>query len=180
MIPVNGKITVKVDMKQKNTFKLGDITVSTALKFETNYREKSPVVGLIIEGNRFIKPGQIAIFHHNHFYPPSPYFVQDDLFSVPFNQTVFGVLTEDGKIKPMCGNIICERIDIPTPLPVPIEHRKTYIDRVKVLDAGSQPYQPGQLIFHKPNAGYDIVYNYNGVEIRVTKVHSDFIVGYVK
>jgi hypothetical protein len=63
---------------------------------------------------------------------------------------------------------------------LPVEQRKTYIDRVKVLDAGTQPYQPDQLLFHTPNAGYDIVYNYNGVEIRVTKVHSDFIVGFVK
>lgn len=180
MTPVNGKIVVQVDMKQKDTFKLGDITVSTALKYETNYREKSPVVGLIVEGNRYVKPGEIAIFHHNHFYPPSPYFLMDDLFSVPFNQTVFGVLTDDGKISPMCGNLICERVEIPSFLALPVEQRKTYTDRARVIDAGTQPYKPGQLIFHKPSAGYDIVYNYNGVEIRVTKVHSDFIVGFVK
>lgn len=180
MIPVNQKILVRVNMRQKDTFTLGDVTVSTALKFETNYRERSPVVGLIVEGNKQIKAGQIAIFHHNHFYPPSPYFVQDDLFSVPFNQTVFGVLTDEGGISPMCGNIICERVKIPTPLPVSPEHEKTYIDRAIVLNAGPQPYQKGQLIFHKPHAGYDIVYNYQGVEKRVTKVHADFVVGYIK
>lgn len=180
MKTVNNRVLVRVDMKQKDTFSIGGVTVSTALKFETNYRERSPVVGLIVEGNKFIKPGEIAIFHHNHFYAPSPYFLMDDLFSVPFNQTVFGVLTTEGKIKPLCGNIICERIEIPSFLPLPIEHRKIYLDRVKVIDAGNLPYEAGQLIFHTPSAGYDIVYNYNGVEIRVTKVHSDFIVGFVK
>lgn len=167
-------------MKQKDTFTIGGITVSTALKYETNYRERSPVVALIVEGNRFIKPGQIGIFHHNHFYPPSPYFVENDLFSVPFNQTVFGVLTDEGAINPMCGNIICERVEIPTPLPVPPEYRKTYLDRAIVLDAGTQPYKKGQLLFHKPSAGYDIVYNYQGIEKRVTKVHADFVVGYIR
>lgn len=180
MIAVNERILVQVNMKQKDTFSMGGITVSTALKFEKNYRERSPVVGLIIEGNKHIKAGQIAIFHHNHFYQPSPYFVQDDLFSVPFNQTIFGVLTIEGTIKPMCGNIICERVEIPTPLPIPVEFRKTYLDRVKVLDAGTEPYKPGELLFHKLSAGYDIVYNYQGIETRVTKVHSSFVVGVVK
>jgi hypothetical protein len=166
-------------MRQKDTISIGDITVFMALKFEPNYRERSPVVGEIIEGNKLIKSGQIAIFHHNHFYAPSPYFVQDDLFSVPFNQTVFGILTQDGDIEPMCGNIICERIEIPTFLPLPPEHRKTYIDRVRVLNPGTLSYPIGHIIFHTPNAGYDIVYNYNGAEKRVTKVHSDFVVGYV-
>jgi len=167
-------------MKQKDTFTIGGITVSSALKFETNYRERSPVVGLIVEGNRFIKPGQIALFHHNHFYPPSPYFLMDDLFSVPFNHTVFGILTEEGEIKPMCGNMICQRVEIPTFLPVPVEQRKKYTDRAIIIDPGTQPYKKGQLIFHKPSAGYDIVYNYNNMEIRVTKVHADMVVGFIK
>lgn len=171
---------VQVNMKQKDTFSIGGITVSTALKFETNYRERSPVVGLIVEGNRLIKAGEIGIFHHNHFYQPSPYFVENDLFSVPFNQTVFGVLTPEGTIKPMCGNIICERVEIPTQLPLPPELRKKYVDRAIVFDAGTQPYEKGQLIFHKLHAGYDIVFNYQGIEKRVTKVHADFVVGYIK
>lgn len=167
-------------MKQKDTLIIGDIIVSTALKFESNYREKSPIVAQIEKGNKWLKEGEIICCHHNHFYPPSPYYLMQDLYSIPFDKSIFGVFKEKGKINPMCGNMICERVEIPTFLPVPIEQRKTYIDRAVIINPGTQPYEKGQLIFHKPNAGYDIVYNYNGMEIRVTKVHSNFVVGFVK
>lgn len=179
MKPVNNKILVRVDMAQKDHISIGGIKVRTALPFEHNYREKSPVVGIIIEGNPYLKEGEIAIFHHNHFYPPSPYFLMDDLYSVPFNKTVFGVLDEKGDINPMCGNIISERVFMEYSIPVPVEHMKTHINRVKVINPGQTPYKPGQLIFHRPNAAYDIVYNWNGIEKRVTKVHEDMVVGMI-
>lgn len=179
MKPVNNKILVRVDMAQKDHISIGGITVRTALPFEHNYREKSPVVGVIVEGNPYLKEGQIAIFHHNHFYAPSPYHLMGDLYSVPFNKTVFGVLNENGGIIPMCGNIMSERVLIEYEIPVPVEQRKTHLNRVKVINAGLLPFKPGQLIFHRPNAAYDIVYNWNGIEKRVTKIHEDMVVGMI-
>lgn len=176
---VQGRILVQVNMKQKDEFTVGGITVKAALPFETNFREKSPVVGLILQGNAYVKEGDLGIFHHNHYYPPSPYYLQDDLFSVPFNKTLFGIIDKDGEIQPMCGNIICERVPVEYSMPVPVEHRKTHIDRVRVTRPGLEPYKPGQLIFHRKNAGYDIVYNWNGIEKRVTKIHTEMVVGVV-
>lgn len=175
----NSKIIVRVDPTQKNEIKIGDITMTTALLFENNYREKSPVVGVIVQGNEFVKEGQVALFHHNSFYLPSPYHIGDDLFIVPFNKTFFGILNEDGEIEPMCGNIICERVPVEYAMPVPVEQQKTHTDRARVVNPGETPYKPGGLIFHRPNAGYDIVYNWLGEERRRTKVHDSMLIGFI-
>lgn len=175
----NSKIIVRVDPTQKNEIKIGGVAMTTALLFDNNYREKSPVVGVIVQGNEFVHEGQVALFHHNHFYLPSPYHIEDDLFSVPFNKTLFGVLDEEGRINPMCGNIICVRVPVKYNMPVPIEEQKTHIDRAFVVNPGQTIYDPGQLIFHRPHAGYDIVYNWKGEERRRTKIHEDMIIGYL-
>lgn len=181
MTPVNGKILVRCNMRQKDEMTINGVTIKMALPFEMNYREKSPVIVQVVTGNKWVKEGDVLIVHHNTLYTPSPFFLGGDLFSIPFNgKIVFGKLNEDGILTPMGGNIFCQRVDIPTPFPLPIEQRKTYIDRAIVKDAGTLTYKPGQLIFHTPNAGYDIVYNYNKVEIRVTKVNSDFVIAYIK
>lgn len=173
----NSKIIVRVDPTQKNEIKVGGVVMTTALLFENNYREKSPTVGVIVRGNEFLKKGDVALFHHNHFYMPSPYWIGDNLFSVPFNKTVFGTLDEDGSITPMCGNIICQREPIEYNMLVPVEERKTYTDRALVVNPGETPYEWGQIIFHRPHAGYDIVYNWGGKERRVTKVHEEMVIG---
>lgn len=175
----NSKIIVRVDPTQKNEIKIGGITMTTALLFENNYREKSPTVGIIVQGNEHVREGQVALFHHNSFYLPSPYHIEDDLFSVPFSKTFFGILNEDGEIEPMCGNIICDRVPIEYAMPVPMEQQKTHIDRAVVVNPGELPYKSGELIFHRVHAGYDIVYNWFGEERRRTKVSDDMVIGYV-
>lgn len=175
----NNKLIVRVDPNQKNEITIGGITLTTALLFENNYRERSPVVGVIVHGNEVLKEGDVALFHHNHFYQPSPYWVGDDLFSVPFNKTIFGKINENGEIYPLCGNIICERIPIKYAVPVPIEEQKTHTDRAMIKNPGQALYWPGELIFHRPHAGYDIVYNWFGEERRVTKVHEEMVIGYL-
>lgn len=178
MKAVNQKVLVRVNMKQKDTLKIAGVTVSTALLFETNYREKSPTVAEVIEGNGYLNPGEIILCHHNTFYTPSPYHLQDDLFAIPAtSKIVFAVVNKDGSLFPSTGNIICSRVEIPSPIPLPPEKIKTYIDRAIVTKGAG--YKAGQLIFHRPHAGYDIVYNVNGVEYRVTKVPSEQVTGVV-
>lgn len=178
--PANNKLVVRVDPNQKNEIKIGNTVLTSALLFENNYRERSPVVGVIVHGNDVLKEGDVALFHHNHFTQPSPYWIRDDLFSVPFNKTIFGILNEEGEIEPLCGNIICERVPIETDMPVPVEEQKTYTDRARVVNPGLvKPYKAGELIFHRPFSGYDIVYNWLGEERRVTKVHEEMVIGYL-
>lgn len=173
----NSKIIVRVDPNQKNEIKIGGITMTAALLFENNYREKSPVVGVIVNGNEYLKEGQVALFHHNHFHMPSPYWIGDTLFSVPFNKTIFGVLDENGEITPMCGNIICERVPIEYAIPVPIEERKEYIDRVIVENGGETEYKKGDYLFTRPHSYYQIVYHWNNIEKRIHKVHESMVCG---
>jgi len=166
-------------MAQKDTITIGGVTIKTAHNFHSNYREKSPVVAEVVSGNHKLKSGDVIICHHNHFYAPSPYFLEDDLFSIPFNKQIFGVLDNDGYLTPLNGNVFGNRVEIPTPLPLPPELRKTYIDRVEVTDGRATKYKRGETILHKKNAGYDICYMWDGVEKKVTKVMDEMIVGVI-
>lgn len=177
MIPVNNKILVRVNLKQKDTMLVGGVELKTATSFDDNYRERSPVVAEVVTGNIFLKSGDIIICHHNHFYSPSPYYLQDDLFSIPFNKTVFAKVNKKGKLSPICGNMIGQRVPVKTELELPPEHQQKYIDRLFITDRGWTSYKNGTTILCRPNAPYDIVFNFNGVEKRVTKVPEDQVVG---
>lgn len=166
-----------MDMEQKNSMTLGDITVKMASIYETNYREKSPVVGTIAETNEFLREGQIAVFHHNNFYLPSPYHLYEDLFSVPMGKTIFGVLDENGNINPTFGNMICERIEVETPFPVPPDQKKFHINQYRVLDGGWTVFRKEDTVFTRPHSGYEIIYIWDSMEKRVVKVDSDMVCG---
>lgn len=165
-------------MAQKNMLKIGDMVVRSALPYETNYREKSPVVAEVVEGNKTVRKGQIILSHHNNYYPPSPFYLHGDLFAIPANHTIFCIVHPDGNLKPIYGNILCKRVEIPSILPLPQEQRKTYIDRVIVTNPGDTAYQEGDILFHRLNAAYDIVYNINKVENRITKLHEEWVIGF--
>lgn len=177
MKPVNNKILVRVNLKQKDTMLIDGIQLSTATKFESNFREKSPVIAEVVSGNSLLKKGDIIVTHHNHFYEPSPYHLQLDLYSIPFNRTIFAKVSKNGKLSAMCGNIIGERVPIKTEFEQPVEHQKKYVDRLLITDRGDTSYKNGTTIICRPNAPYDIVLNWNGVEKRITKVPSDQVVG---
>lgn len=178
MKAVNNRILVKVNMEQKNSIMVGGIMLSTAIRFETNYREKSPVLAEVIEGNTRLPKGTIICCHHNHFYSPSPYQLEDNLFSIPFNKTIFATVNKNGVLSAICGNVLGERVKkISMGF---VEHTEFYVDRLLVKDKGWTSYKENSTIICRPNAPYDIVYNWNGVERRVTKVSEDMICGYLK
>jgi hypothetical protein len=106
--------------------------------------------------------------------------MQDDLYSIPFNKTIFARVSKDGKLSAMCGNVLGDRVEIKTDLNLPPEFKKTYIDRLLVTDKGWTTFKNGTTVICRPNAPYDIVYNWGGVEIRKTKLDSDMICGFLK
>jgi len=177
MIPANNKIIISVNNSQKDYKKIGNVEVMAALLFEKNYRERSPVVAEVVSGNDVVEAGDVLLIHHNLCYLPSPYHLYDDLFSVPFSSVLFAKIKKDGSLEPVCGNLICKRVEIETPIPLPPEQIKTYINRAIVVDGGGTKYKKGQLIFHRPHAGYDICYVLNGEQYRVTKVDSTQVCG---
>jgi len=179
IFPTNDKILVRVDMSQKDTMTLNGVTVSTAILFEKNYREKSPVVACVVEGNEWVKENDILLCHHNLFYDPSPHYLYDDLFTIPANKLLFAVVGSKG-LTPIYGNILCERVDKPSLLLVPEERREKYTDRVKVVNGGYTPYKPGDLLFTRPYSFYEIVYILNGIERRIHKCHEDMVCGILR
>lgn len=177
MKAVHDRVIVRVDAGQKDEMIMGDVVVKMAHLFETNYREKSPVIAEIIQGNEYLSKGDIVVTHHNHFYQPSPYYLYDDLFSIPFNKTIFGKFDLQGNLYPLCGNMICEYVYPKTEFLLPEEERKPYTNRYRVVDPGWTNYKKGQLIFTRPHAGYEIIYHWNRAEKRCLKIDSDQICG---
>lgn len=180
MKSANGKLLVSVNIEQKDEMVIGCIVLKMATLYEKNYREKSPVICQAEEDNDFIRKGQVIICHHNHFYEPSPYFIEGNLYSIPVGKTMFAILNMDGSLNPICGNILCDRINIPTLLEVSPEHREQYINRLIVTDGGWTMYKQGDIVFTRPHSYYEIVYTINGQEHRVHKCDSEMVMGVVK
>lgn len=179
MIPTHNKIIVRVNQSQKDAVIIGEMSFKTANLFESNYRIKSPTIAQVVEGNNIVKAGQIILCHHNLIFKTSPHFIGDDLFSLPFNNTLFATVQANGEIEPICGNIIVKKIEIPTFLPVPDDQIKHYINRYEVVNKGDTKYSPGAIVLTRPHAGYDIIYNTNGIQKSITKVNSAMICGFV-
>jgi hypothetical protein len=181
MNPVNDKIVVRSNLAQKDFVVIDGIEFKMANLFEVNYREKSPVLAEVVHGNEYLVSGDIVVCHHNTFYEPSPYFLYDDLFSIPANGNIlFFSIDKNGELKSLYGNIVCQRIVIDSYLPLPPEQQKTFTTKSLVKEGGSTRYKQGQTIFHRPHAAYDVVYIYNGIEKRVTKVAEFQVCGYLK
>lgn len=179
MVPA-GRLLVRVDLAQKNAMRIGDITVLTATKYDTNYRERSPVIAEVVNGNEHLNAGAYILCHHNHFYAPSPYHLQDDLYSIPANHTIFAILSPSGEVSPVYGNVLAAKVEIETPIRVPPEFREYHKDRGLILDGGWTEFQPGDLVFTRPSAIYEIVYIWGEVEKRICKINSEMICAIVE
>lgn len=180
MIATNNRILARVDMAQKDTMMIGDVKCVTATKYETNYREKAPVIAQVVETNDRLNKGDFIICHHNHFYDPSPYHLQDDLYSIPANHTIFAILQPSGELSPVYGNVLADKVEIENLLPVPPEYRKFHKDRGLILDGGWTKFQPGDLVFTRPSAIYEIVYIWGDIEKRICKINSEMICAVVE
>lgn len=175
MIATNKRVLVRVDLAQKNKVVFEGVEFVTALLYETNYREKSPVVAQVVQGNDRLNKDDYILTHHNHFYHPSPYHLQDDLYSIPANHTIFAVLHSSGELTPVYGNVLAAKVEVESFLPVPPEFRKYHTDRGLILDGGDTGFKPGDLVFTRPSAIYEIVYIWGQKEFRVCKINSEMI-----
>lgn len=175
--PVNNKVLVSVNLEQKDYFSIGSTKLKNAISFAVNYRERSPTIAFVEQGNDILHAGDLLLTHHNLFQMPSPYHLYDDLFSVPFSKVLFAKIYSNGDIAPLCGNLICKKIEKPTSIPVP--NPEYYINKYEVLDGGWTKFKEGDVVLTRPYSGYEIVYILNGEEKRVVKVDSDMICGYI-
>jgi hypothetical protein len=180
MKSVNNKIIVSCDASQKDSAIIAGSVFSFALKYEVNYRLRSPTIATVVEGNNFVRKGDVLLCHHNLFYLPSPYHIYENLFSVPYSKVLFAKVLEDGSLLPICGNILGDKVDIETPLPVPPDQRKQYDDRMVVTDAGYTKYKIGDMLFTRPSATYEIIYNWDNQRRSAIKISEDMVCGILR
>lgn len=180
MIATNNRVLVKVDMEQKTSMMIGGVKFAMATKYETNYREKSPVIAQVVNANDRLNKGDFLLCHHNHFHHPSPYYLQDDLYSIPANHTIFAILHPSGELSPVYGNVLAAKVEVESLLPVPAESRDFHKDRGLILDGGWTDFKPGDLVFTRPSAIYEIVYIWGATEERICKINSEMICAVVE
>lgn len=180
MIAVHDRVIVSVDQAQKDSILIGDTKVLLPQKYQTNYREKSPVIAQVVDANDRLNKGDFLLCHHNHFHLPSPYHLYDDLFSIPANHTIFAILHPTGDLSPVYGNVLASKVEVETSLPVPAEYRTHHKDRGLVLDGGWTDFKPGDLVFTRPSAIYEIVYIWGHIEKRICKINSEMICAVVE
>lgn len=179
MIGANGKILVKVDLEQKSTTVINGVEIIMASKYDNNYREKSPVLAEVIVGNGIVVNGDILLCHHNLFYLPSPHHLYDNVFSIKTGSTIFAKIDKAGCLIPLYGNVLCDRIEKKTEIPLPPEQIEKHTDKVVVTNGHGTAFKNGDILLTRPHSYYEIVYMYDGVERRVHKCNTEMVCGVV-
>ncbi len=171
MKPTERRIIVYCDLEQKGTILVAGKSFHCVPKFATNYREKSPVVAVVKDGNGKIPNETIIIAHYTYFYGDSHYALGDGLFSIPFSENIFCTIDNQGNAHSIGGNIIAQRVEkkLPGDLRQPPANYKNYKDRLIILSDG-EGFTAGQMVFTIPLSDHEIVYHWEGQERRVIKV----------
>lgn len=178
MKAVNNKILVTSDVSQKDYFLLGDISVKSPVLFDTNYRQRSPVMCQVSEATKDFPKGTILLCHHNTFYLPSPYHVYGNIFSIPCNgNVIFAKFNADGSLYPLFGNMFCRQSEIHSTFALPEKEKKYHSDRAIITEPGLCNYKKNDLVFTRPSAAYEIVYTFHGKKQGQFKVHESMVAG---
>lgn len=176
MKPANDKILVEVDYSQKCKVTGESGVFLLAKEFNTNRRESNPVVCRVIEGNNNVPRGTLLLVHHNRFVENSPHHLEENLYSLAYNESIFARIDEDGNAHSLCDNIMVSHYYdsdsslIPDYLKRPNKHKYIVI-------SNGYGFKKGQVIFAYEFANYEIVYVFKGVEHRVIKIKKSDIVG---
>lgn len=179
MIAVQNHIVVRVNLDQNSESIIGGNKMKTGRIYNENFREKNPVVAEIVEGLGELKTGLFIVCNYNYFEEDSPLLLTDNLYSIPVNEEIFAIVRKDGALKPVCGNVLVERIMKQTATTIPYELKKPHINQ-GVVSASNEGFYKGQHIFWLPFSDYEIVYHWEGHERRAVKVHKTEITGYLK
>lgn len=176
--PANQKLIVSVQYDQKESIDIGGDKIHLAKSFSSNRRESMPVLCKVVEGNADISRETFLLVHHNRFAETSPHHLGDNLYSLAYNTAIFAKLDEYGNPIGLCDNIFVEHMmddhDI-----VPLRLQSVNPFKYKVLNDGFG-YFKGDVIFCYEKSNYEIIYVWNRVERRVTKVTKNDIVGKIK
>ena len=176
MYPANKKILVAVEYSQKESVDIGGQKLLLAKDFSTNRRESHPVVAQVVDGNGHLPDGTFLIVHHNRFVETSPHHLEDNLYSLAFNESIFAFLDNHGNAQSLCDNIIVEHLYSDENNLLPDYLKKADKFKYRVLSEGGG-FEKGDEIFCYEKSDYEIVYIFKGVEHRVVKVAKRDVVG---
>lgn len=176
MKPTNDKIVVRVEADQKFKIEVNGLDFLLAKEYNNNRREKNPVVCEVVTGNSKIKKGTFLLIHHNRFAEHSPYELEEGLYAIPYDRSIFARIDENGEPHSLNGNIIAKRVEKQASVEVAASYKKNYFDRVIILNNG-YGYKKGDEVFTFQYSDYEIVYVWKGEEKRVVKVFVEDICG---
>jgi hypothetical protein len=176
MEAINGNILVRVNLEQNREMKVGETSFKTGKRYNENFRERVPVVAEVVQGNDLFNKGDFIVTVYTHFDDESPFYLFDDLYSIPVDEQIFAKILFDGSLEPVCGNVLVSRTIKTYSLETPIDLVKTHTDRGWVI-TNSAWHKVGEFILWLKMADYEIVYTWQGIEHRAIKVHKDEIVG---
>lgn len=179
MKPKKNHVILKVNLSQKDSIKVGDADFQLVPKFTTNYREKNPVAGVVVDGGKAIKKGTILVCHHNLFREDSPFRIFDDYFSIPVNRNIFLRIDENGEPHGMYGNVVAERLEPESFFDIPTSYKKSIDNRVRILENGEGLLKGDEVLMLKWG-DYQCVYMWNGIEKRVIRLFFEDIVAVIE
>jgi hypothetical protein len=178
MIPVENKILVSVDVNQKAKINANGSELFISKEFSNNRRESNPIICKVEHGNKKVLRETFLLVHHNRFVEGSPHHVEDNIYSLAWNESIFAKLDENGEAHSVCDNIIVDYVFDENEL-VPEQLKKPNKNKYKVRQRGFG-FKENQIVFAYPFANYEIIYVWKGVEKRVLKLKKSDIVAKIK
>jgi len=185
MTPTADNIIIRsnLDQKQSISFTREDGSVMKLAfipnrhRYETNGIVTNPVVAEVMIANRdyhHIKAGDHIILHHNIIFNKAMEIETDEvnqvrIQAIPVDRWIMGKIV-DGEVVPFPDNVVCERTEEPVDggmFIIPESAKKNSGSICKVLSV-SEALQlvPGDFIVIKKWADYEVVYMWEGNEVR--------------
>lgn len=176
MQPSNKKIIVAVAYEQKGSVEVAGTKLLLAKQFSGNRRESMPVMAQVIDGNGHLPNGTFILVHHNRFIENSPHHLEDNLYSLAYNQSIFAKLDSEGNALGLCDNILVSHVYDNDSLYIPEHLKKPNKHKFRVINEGFG-YEKDQIVFCYVYSDYEIIYVWKGTEKRVIKVIKNDIIG---
>ena len=187
MTLLRNTILIEAALDQKQEFKFANgVTfhiVPNRHLYEQNAREVSPVVGLVKAVGYGVETsliGKYVVIHHNLIFNPE-YLVKTEnginTSVIPNDRWVMGWIDEDGDLRPLNKNVICERIDVPVNDMVTDAAKKTEENLMQVLHSGMEHICRNDTIIVYKYADYEVVYQWNDVVRRQIVVTNKDVLG---
>jgi len=191
MTPLRGTILIESSLEQKQsyTFENG-VTfhiVPNRHLYDTNNRETQPVVGLVKQVGTGVPEhliGKYVVVHHNLIFDQE-FLVKTEngirTSVLPYDRWILSFVDEDGDLRPLNKNLICERIEVPMVEGVTDASRKTEDNLMKVVASDFEDICRNDTIIVYKYADYEVVYQWNNEVRRQVVVTNEDVVGtYIK